>query len=188
MSLRYKLHRAHRLLAQLDPDERSRLARVCAGIRQAQEALLAKAEPAMHQCLHNCEGLCCRNARMDDIIGLWDLVYILAVTPALEPDMQSRVRKEKPFFSADCMFLAGRMGPCIFPSGVRPEVCITTFCSGDAGIQKEIRAVRRQFWKLHWFFMGRRPRHLFTTLQRRLRSGRSPSSAAPSGSDAGRRS
>jgi hypothetical protein len=36
--------------------------------------------------------------------------------------------------------------------------------------------------------MGRRPRHLFTTLQRRLRSGRSPSSAAPSGSDAGRRS
>jgi hypothetical protein len=187
VSLRYKLNRARRLLAGLSTGERARLTHICASIHQAQENLLANAGPAMQQCLHNCEGLCCKNARVDDIIGLWDLVYILALAPALLPTMQDRVRNEEPFFSADCMFLAGHTGPCIFPSGVRPEICITTFCSGDAGIQKEIGAVRRQFRKLPWFFLRRRPLIFFRAMHRRLRIGRPPSSAAPSGTDAGRR-
>ncbi|MBL0712474.1 MAG: hypothetical protein JJV98_02125 [Desulfosarcina sp.] len=171
MSLRYKFNQARKLLAGLTPVEREKLARICEGIQRAQDELLRKAEPAMRQCLNNCEGLCCRNALVDDIIGLWDLVYILALTPALEETMAARVKYEIPFYTADCLFLGNDAGPCIFTSNVRPEVCITTFCSGDRGIQKEIRAVKRQFFKLTWFFMRRKPRAIRQALQRILKPG-----------------
>jgi hypothetical protein len=170
MSLRYKFNRARTLLAALSAEERQKLVRICEAIQQSQETLLQNAVPAMQQCLHNCEGLCCRNAQVDDIIGLWDLVYILALTPDLEESMAARVAHEKPFYSADCMFLEGRSGPCIFVSSIRPEVCITTFCRGDDGIQKEIGNVRRQFLRLHWFFLCRQPRVIRRFLQRMLKT------------------
>lgn len=157
MSLRYKLSKARRLLASLSADEHAKLRQICETIRQSQEILLENALPAMQQCLHNCEGLCCRNAQVDDIIGLMDLIYILTLTPEFEETMTARVANEKPFYSADCMFLKGNSGPCIFASAVRPEVCITTFCSGDQHIRKEISAVKRQFVKLNWFFLCRKP-------------------------------
>ncbi len=166
MSLRYKLKKARSLLATLAPEERSDLTRICKNIRRSQEILLENAEPAMQQCLHNCAGLCCRNARVDDIIGLWDLVYILTLTPELEEEMTARVDLEKPFYSADCMFLKANTGPCIFGSAVRPEVCITTFCSGDDGIQKEIRRVKRKFFRLGWFFYRRWPLNVMRMIGR----------------------
>ena len=168
MSLRYKLKKARSLLAALSPEERADLTRICDIIRRSQERLLENAEPAMQQCLHNCEGLCCRNARVDDIIGLWDLVYILTLTPELEEEMTARVDLERPFYSADCMFLKANTGPCIFGSAVRPEVCITTFCSGDDGIQKEIRRVQRQFFRLGWFFYRRWPLNVMRMVGKRL--------------------
>lgn len=174
MSLRYKLHKAQALIAALTPAEHDELKRICAAIQRSQAALLQNAEPAMHQCIHNCEGLCCRNAQVDDIIGLWDLVFILTLTPALAETMAERVGEENPFYSADCLFLQSRIGPCIFGSDIRPEVCVTTFCSGDTGIQKEIRAVRRQFRKLPWFFWKRKPRVIWLALQQALRSGAFP--------------
>jgi hypothetical protein len=165
MSLRYKLGKARRLLASLSADEKAALRQICENIRQAQETMLANARPAMQQCLHRCEGLCCRNARVDDIIGLMDLVYILTLTPEFEETMTVRVAREKPFYSADCMFLKTDGGPCIFTSAVRPEVCITTFCSGDQGIQKEIQAIKRQFVKLNWFFLRRKPQAVCRALK-----------------------
>ncbi len=173
MSLRYKLNKAQSLLATLTPQEKERLARICDTIRQAQETLLANAGTAMQQCLHNCEGLCCRNARVDDIIGLWDLVYILALRPDLAEDMAARVEREAPFYSADCMFLKEDTGPCLFTPSIRPEVCITTFCSGDSTIQREIRQVKRQFFKLSWFFCLRKPRAVLRMFRRLSTNGAS---------------
>jgi hypothetical protein len=171
MSLRYKLHKAQTLIDALAPVERDELKRICETIQSSQADLLQNAEPAMHQCIHNCEGLCCRNAQVDDIIGLWDLVFILTLTPDLRETMTDRVAEEKPFYSADCLFLQSRIGPCIFASDIRPEVCVTTFCSGDTGIQKEIRAVKRQFFRLPWFFFKRRPRVVWTALQEAWKTG-----------------
>ena len=178
MSLRYKLGKARKLLAALSADEHAKLRTICKNIRQSQEILLKNALPAMQQCLHNCEGLCCRNAQVDDIIGLMDLVYILTLTPAFEESMTRRVANEKPFYSSDCMFLKGDGGPCIFASAVRPEVCITTFCSGDRGIQKEIKDVKRQFLRLNWYFLCRKPRAVYKALKSMFKSngnrGRGP--------------
>ncbi len=174
MSLRYKLHKARTLIAALTPAELDQLKGICASIKSAQAALLQNAGPAMQQCIHNCQGLCCRNAQLDDIIALWDLVFILTLTPALADPMADRVAEEKPLYSADCLFLKSRIGPCIFASDIRPEVCVTTFCSGDAGIQKEIRAVKRQFIKLPWFFLRRKPRAIWLALQQTFRSGAFP--------------
>lgn len=184
MSLRYKLRKARSLLATLSADDRDKLANICKDIRQSQKTLLENAGAAMQQCLHNCEGLCCRNARVDDIIGLWDLVYILTLTPEREEDMAARVVHEKPFYSADCMFLKEDTGPCIFTSAIRPEVCITTFCSGDGSIQKEIRSVKRQFFRLNWFFFCRKPHAILSALQhflktRERRTHRSPPTDMP---------
>ncbi len=171
MSLRYKLKKARNLLSALTPEEHAELTGICQTIRQSQETLLQNAATAMQQCLHNCEGLCCRNARVDDIIGLWDLVYILCLAPDLADDMALRVELEKPFYSADCMFLKEAAGPCIFAPAIRPEVCITTFCSGDRSIQKQIRRVKRDFFKLHWFFLWRKPRAVRRYLQQVLKNG-----------------
>ncbi len=171
MSLRYKFKKARKLLAALTPEEHAELTRICETVRQSQKTLLQNADAAMQQCLHNCEGLCCRNARVDDIIGLWDLVYIMALRPDLAADMAVRVEHEKPFYSADCMFLKAETGPCIFTPSIRPEVCITTFCSGDGTIQKEIRQVKRQFFRLSWFFYWRRARAVFRMLGRLSKNG-----------------
>ena len=174
MSLRYKLQKARALIATLAPAEHDELKRICKAIQRSQAVLLRNAGPAMHQCIHNCEGLCCRNAQVDDIIGLWDLVFILMRAPALAETMTARVAEEKPFYSADCLFLRSRIGPCIFASDIRPEVCVTTFCSGDSSIQKEIGAVKRQFLRLPWFFFKRKPRVMWTALRRALKTGAFP--------------
>ena len=174
MSLRYKLNRAQALITELSPAEHDELKRICEAVQRSQAALLQNAGAAMQQCIHNCEGLCCRNAQVDDIIGLWDLVFILTLKPALAETMAQRVAEEKPFYSADCLFLKSRIGPCIFAADIRPEVCVTTFCSGDAGIQKEIRAVKRQFFRLPWFFFKRKLRVIWTALQRVLKTGPFP--------------
>ena len=73
------------------------------------------------------------------------IVFILTLTPTLADPMADRVADEQPFYSADCMFLKSHSEPCIFASDIRPEVCITTFCSGDADIQKEIRERATEF-------------------------------------------
>ena len=172
MSLRYKFNRAQTLVTALTPEERADLRRICETIQRSQENLLANAGPAMRHCLRNCEGLCCRNAHVDDIIGLWDLVYILTLTPELADDIAARVKGESPFYSANCMFLKEDTGPCIFAAAIRPEVCVTTFCSGDRAIQKEIRRVKRAFFKIGCFFFWRRPRALLKRLSRPTRRGK----------------
>jgi hypothetical protein len=158
VGLNYKLARAERIRTALTSDERRRLDRICADIREAEARLSADSAHLMAGCLKNCKGLCCRNAAFDDIIGLADFVYILNGAPRLKDRMKACLADEKPFFTADCPFLAEGRGPCIFADDIRPEVCITTFCADTSGLRGDISRVRRGFAALNRFLMLHRLR------------------------------
>jgi len=156
VGLNYKLNRAVGVLQCLAASEAERLDRICAGIKAAETRLSAQSAPLVEKCLLHCQGMCCRNAAFDDIIGLADFVYILRVAPHLEEPMRACLSDEKPFFTADCPFLAQGRGPCIFADDLRPEVCITTFCADTTGFGGEIRAVQRGFASLGRFLVRHR--------------------------------
>jgi hypothetical protein len=172
MSLRYKFKKADTVLRHLDPHEKANLQAICARIQAAEEELLVAAEAKIVTCIQGCEGLCCRNARIDDIIGLMDCVYILTVAPGLRERIDACLGNESPIYSADCIFLENGRGPCIFPFNARPEVCITTFCGRTASINAEIGRLKRKFMKLGWFVASRKPRawarRLFRHRKRRV--------------------
>jgi hypothetical protein len=158
MSLRYKFKKAEAMIQGLDAGDKTRLHVLCTEIQAAEAALLTAAEAKITKCIQGCEGLCCRNARIDDIIGLMDCVYLLTVVPELRGRIGDCLKNEDPIYSADCIFLEHGSGPCIFPFSARPEVCITTFCGRTTSINREIGTLKRKFVKLGWFMMGRRPR------------------------------
>lgn len=158
MGLNYKLIRAAGILGALTSAEHRRLNRICTDIRGAEARLTSRSAPLMEGCLERCQGLCCRNAAFDDIIGLGDLVYILHGAPRLEQTMRACLVDEAPFFTADCPFLSRGRGPCIFADDLRPQVCITTFCADTTGLRGEIRAVRHGFAALDRFLMRHRLR------------------------------
>jgi hypothetical protein len=162
VGLNYKLNRAAGILASLTGAENHRLNRICIDIRGAEGRLAARSAPLMEGCLERCQGLCCRNAAFDDIIGLADFVYILHGAPHLEKPIRACLVHEAPFFTADCPFLLQGRGPCIFADDLRPEVCITTFCADTTGLRGEIRAVRRGFAALNRFLMRYRLRAAVT--------------------------
>lgn len=93
---------------------------------------------------------------LDEILGRDDFIYVLVRAPYLKSRMAACLADERPFFTADCCFLEGGTGPCMFPPGVRPEVCLTTFCGHTASIREEIRRLKRAFGKLAWFVRLRR--------------------------------
>jgi hypothetical protein len=148
MRLSYQFNKARRILAGMDAGDLKRLRGICADIRTAEEDLLAAAAEKMHRCTSVCQGLCCRNVQLDAVIGLWDFVYILALEGASCQKIASCLEKETPFFSSDCIFLKGGVGPCIFPSNVRPEICVTAFCTDDTVVKKEIGRVKRNYLRL----------------------------------------
>lgn len=156
MGLRYKFRRARRIIAALLPEDRRRLERIAAGIQAAEEALLRRAAVPMAQCLGACQGLCCRNVDLDAIIATDDFIYLLARAPHLADPIASCLAADPPLFTADCPFLEGGAGPCIFPAALRPEVCLTTFCGDTADIRQEIRRLKRAYRKLAWFVRLRR--------------------------------
>jgi len=173
MGIKADFTEAERILTRLGPDDRVRLRRICGGIQTAEAELLARAGPAMERCIHVCRGLCCRNIQLEAIIGVWDLVYILTVAGEYRNRMAACLEYEIPFYAADCVFLAGGKGPCILPATARAEVCLTTFCSATGGINKDIKRVKRRFYRLGWFLVMRTPRQL-TDLIRRFLSGKPP--------------
>jgi hypothetical protein len=161
---------AERILARLGPDDKVRLGRICDAIQSAEAELLAKAGPAMARCIHACQGLCCRNIQLEAIIGVWDLVYILTVAGEYRDRLAACLEKEIPFYAADCVFLVDGKGPCMLPATARAEVCLTTFCSRTEEIEREIRHVKRKFYKLGWFLFTRRPRLVLDRLRRGSRA------------------
>ena len=88
---------------------------------------------------------------IDEIIGLTDMVYVLALAPDLRERLAACLAAEKPFFTGDCPFLENGQGPCLLPEAVRPEVCITTFCADTGPVRREITQVQRAFMRLGGF-------------------------------------
>lgn len=159
MSLAYDFKSAQKRLAALDDGERETLRGICRGIHDAQAALTLKAAPILERCMTGCQGLCCRNIRVADILTEWDLVYILAMAPALDAPMADCLAREG-LFTADCLFLINGKGPCLFPENIRPERCIVSFCRVDPLVEQEIGRVMRGFSRLIRFFSFRPYRRL----------------------------
>ncbi|BBO74472.1 hypothetical protein DSCW_18890 [Desulfosarcina widdelii] len=154
MGLDYSFRAAKKKIDRLEADERARLLEICKEIRRAEQALSEKAVPLLQACVDRCQGLCCRNIRPADIVTEWDLVYILAMVPQLEPAIAACLSSED-FFPSDCIFLANGVGPCLFPDDLRPERCIISFCRVEPSIEKEIGRVMGGFSRLIRFFKFR---------------------------------
>ena len=156
MSLNYQFRQAKKIIDKLDPETTNSLQKICRDIQAAEINLQKKSRDLMTRCIYKCRGICCKNVQSDLIISHWDFVFILTVNPSLENQISTCLEKENPFFSSDCLFLNEGTGPCIFPENARPEVCIVTFCDGTSKIKKEIAQVKREFFKLTWFFILRK--------------------------------
>lgn len=164
MGLYPTYNHARRIIKRLGPEDRENLVAVCRRIKDAQADLAVAAAPYLERCSHGCEGLCCRNAHLEEIIGLEDFIHILALEPTLAEEMAGRLQEDGGLFTRDCMFLENGKGPCILPAGVRPEVCVTSFCMATPAASKAIAAVKWRFQHLVWFIRLRHAR----TLARRL--------------------
>lgn len=158
--MRYTIAKADRLIQSLSGRTRHQLEEICQGIQQAEDTLIARAQPHFDVCMRHCGGLCCRNIYIDQIVNPLDLVYVLSLAPERIGFLTACTEKES-LFSADCIFLANGVGPCSFGMNLKPERCIITFCGDTEIIRQEIRAVQRGFGRLQRFLMLRRPLHWF---------------------------
>ena len=155
MGLNYEFKKAVHTIARLTPEDRQLLALRCADIRQAEDALNKKAGRLLQKCTATCNGICCRNIRLAEIIGFYDFIYLLTVNGGMRSGMAACL-KHVPMFSGDCVFLKNGKGPCIFPSNARPRVCIISFCFDDTPVKREIRNVNSRFNALARFLFSRR--------------------------------
>jgi hypothetical protein len=156
MGLIYPFKSALRIISTLTQKEHFKLLKMCSEIQIAENELNLKASPLLDQCASACKGLCCRNIILDSIIGLDDFIYILLLDPSIEYTISSCLQNRSFLYSSNCIFLSNGVGPCLFPSTIRPQVCITTFCFHDHLIKREIAAVRKNFFALEWFIRLKR--------------------------------
>jgi len=151
MSLGYYFRKAVTTIDGLAPSDLADLYGRCREIKKAEEKLLSAGRSAFRRCYTGCEGLCCRNVAIDEIIGFTDFIYILVLAGHLREDMEICLEKENKLFASDCIFLLNGKGPCLFPPAVRPEVCITTFCTNAVPVNREVRHVKFLFLKLNLY-------------------------------------
>lgn len=123
---------------------------VCLEIREAERSLNRAAGSFLTRCQERCHGLCCRNVYLNEIIGREDWVFLLTLAPELGPEIERRLARLDPIFTADCIFLRKGKGPCLFPEDLRPEVCITSFCMNTPALSADIRSVKWGFVRLAW--------------------------------------
>ncbi len=167
MALKYQLQRAVSILKQLPEEDLKHLDGLCKEIQRDEGRLNRKARPLLEACMKTCEGLCCRNVYVGNLIGLEDLIFILAGGGSTAERMARCLENEDPLFPGDCVFLEGGRGPCIFPETARPEKCIVSFCQTDTtAVHKEVARVKRDFARLGWFIRLRRLRGLARSLVR----------------------
>jgi len=159
MGLKYKFKKAQGIIEKLGDKDLIAIKGICEEIQGAQNKLLEEAKDVLKYCKDRCRGLCCRNIYPDEIITLEDFVYILIMESSMREEISECLKKET-LFSSSCIFLKRGEGPCIFPSDLRPEKCITSFCGGDTTIKKEINMVGSKFSKLIRFILLRKPRAL----------------------------
>lgn len=164
MSLGYYFGKAITTIDSLTSSDLTDLYRRCREIQVAEEKLLAGGRSAFRRCYSGCEGLCCRNVAIDEIIGFSDFIYILSLAGHLRESMAICLEHENRLFAADCIFLLNSKGPCILPPAARPEVCITTFCTDVEPVKQEIRKVKFLFMKLNLYLFFLRAKRLINQL------------------------
>ena len=156
MGLTHKIRSAQRFLEHLNGAEHQALVMYCRKIQAAQDQLNRTCGDAFHYCTTRCHGKCCKNIHIDSIITSLDCLFILALNRPLFPDLLEYAASET-LFSADCPFLIGGIGPCLFPADQKPEQCIITFCSPVPSARRPVRSVRAAFTRLWLHVFVRRP-------------------------------
>ena len=156
MEIDHKINKAASVVKRFAGPKRERLRHLGTQIQAAQDRLNAAAGSYFDYCVSHCRGLCCRNIQINDIITWIDLVYILLMDDIDAQRMRSCSSAET-LFTADCLFLADGVGPCIFAPNCKPERCIITFCGDTQPIQKHIRSVRTQFSRLSRYILFQKP-------------------------------
>lgn len=160
MQLLYTIDKTQRLLNNINGLKARRLAAICNEIVTAQERLNAVAGPYFDRCIRHCKGICCKNIRIHEIVNQLDILFILTAVPRLYPQLRACAANEG-LFSNDCLFLKDARGPCLFPSNMKPERCILTFCEDTSAIARHIRCVRTKFTRLSLHSKLRYPRYWF---------------------------
>jgi hypothetical protein len=153
MGITYKIRKAKRFVDTLDENGRIALLRRCREVQAAQAQLNRACADAFSDCMARCQGKCCKNIHADEIITLLDWLFILALNGNLYQEALACGAGET-FFSADCPFLKGGIGPCLFADDQKPERCIITFCRPVPSVNGPVRRVRSAFSRLwrHTFF------------------------------------
>ena len=156
MQILYAIEKAGRLIDRMTGPQRQALLAICGEIQVAQQRLNHAAKPYFLHCIRQCEGICCKNIHINEIVNILDFIYILTLAPDLQPVLKQLATKEG-LFSADCFFLQDGVGPCVFPPDIKPERCILTFCSDTTPINRDIKWVRSRFSRLSRYTTLRRP-------------------------------
>lgn len=156
MELEKKIQKAQSIRDSFIGVEHTRLMNLCFQIQKAQDALNREARDFFKDCMERCQGICCRNICINDVVTLLDLIYILSLDKAVAAQIHKCAQAET-LFTADCLFLQDGAGPCIFAANIKPERCIITFCTDTQPIKREIKTVRSKFSKLMYYTMIRRP-------------------------------
>lgn len=163
---------ARAFLCKSAPSEIECLKILCRRIRLAEQDLNRQAVPLLARCQETCQGLCCRNIILEEIITPCDLVFILVETDGLQDRIAAALRRVPTLYSAPCVFLSDGQGPCLFPADVRPEKCLTTFCADERPIRTELRNLRRAFGRLNRHLLAQRTRMLLELFSRCCGFGR----------------
>lgn len=168
MELPHALIDAERWIASCPPQDVHRIRSLCLSIRKAELELMRQAHFYLQTCMHHCEGLCCKNVFLDEVMGFEDFCYILLLHPELSETLHAHLNGLKGLFTSDCPFLLNGKGPCILPEAVRPEICITSFCMQTPKADTAIANVKSRFRKLAWTIRGIRIRHTLQKLFTRV--------------------
>ena len=150
MGTGYLFEKAVKISQNLSSPENAMIKNLCRAIQKSQEELLFAAHDAMFNCIRQCKGICCQSLDIDSIFSLWDFIFILMLRPDLKDEMQKRLDAHTSLYLSPCPFLIDGRGPCIFPDGIKAQICVITFCSNDEKIKKPVKKVNLNFYKLCW--------------------------------------
>lgn len=150
MGTRYLFKKALKISQNFSPRDKSLVQNLCHTIQDSQEELLLAADTAMDYCLTRCQGICCKSLDIDSVFSLWDFIFILTLAPELASEMQKRLDAYSSLYLSPCPFLRDNIGPCLFPRGIKAQICVITFCTHDEKIKAPVKVVNFYFYKLCW--------------------------------------
>ncbi|WP_300458392.1 hypothetical protein [Desulfobacula sp.] len=166
MGTRYLFEKAVRISQGLPPSDETQVQNLCRKIKESQEALLVAGSTSMQYCLEKCKGMCCQNLDIDSIFSLWDFIFILTLLPHLKDDIQHRLNAHDTLYLSPCPFLKDGKGPCIFPNGIKAQICVITFCADSHEMKQPIKTVNLNFYRLCWLIQYLRIKRIVCRVKR----------------------